>query len=81
MYPSDIEIVLCAGTSCHVMGSGEIMSMIGALSDTHRARIHLKLTHCLGACSQGPNMKINGQLYTNVTPDQARKLLAQLLAE
>ncbi len=76
-----IEIELCAGTSCHVMGSGEIMSIIGALSDAQRARIHLKLTHCLSACAKGPSMKVDGQLYTGVTADQAKELLQHLLAE
>ena len=74
-----IKIELCAGTSCHVMGSGEIMAVISGLDASQRTHIQLKLTHCLGACAKGPSMKVDGQLYTNLTPEQTRILIGELL--
>ena len=71
--PSRHRIVLCLGPSCSAQNAA-------ALADAVRAAIrykpfHLTTKNCLKECRTSPNMRIDGDLYTNVTPENLPSIL------
>jgi NADH:ubiquinone oxidoreductase subunit E len=41
----------------------------------------LLTTSCIGACSVGPVMMVDEEIYGNLTPDKVREILAQYQKE
>ena len=80
-------IMLCQGTACHVNGSELISAAITdelGIEDgqtTEDGLFSLKHVACLGCCSLSPVMMVNGQVYSSLTPDKAKKVLRTLRAE
>lgn len=79
-------IMLCKGTACHVNGSDGIEKAITEALGIHDGEttedglFTLKNVACLGCCSLSPVMMINGETYGTLTPDKAKKILADLAA-
>lgn len=72
-----VNVELCAGTSCHLMGASDLMAVLSGLDKSMRPYVRLKLTHCLGNCGKPPNCKINGELCSELTADSFLALLKQ----
>lgn len=79
MHP--VEVELCAGTACHLMGAHQLLATINALKEESGHRLQVKLTHCLDACERGPNARINGTLYSKLTEEKLLAIIKKLLAE
>lgn len=79
---STLVVELCPGSSCFARGNakalGDLESFIRQQDRSNRVELcgHL----CLGTCSHGPNIKIDGVLYSSVNPDQVVSLLHETLA-
>lgn len=65
-----ITVEICMGTSCHLMGVQDLMVVLDSLPESQRCQIELKAVTCFKHCGKGPNVRINGELLTNVTPDR-----------
>jgi len=78
-------IQVCDGLSCHLAGGAE------TLVDYIRAKLHIKpgettpdglftlqTVECLASCGTSPALRINDELYENMTPDKVDRLLDQL---
>lgn len=74
-----LKIELCAGTACHLMGASDLLEALQGLPATTQRLISVQLTHCLGACGQGPNVRIDGVVYSKLPREELQRLLAQLL--
>jgi len=64
----DIEIVICAGTTCHVFGGADLLLLEEHLPADLAARCRIRGSTCLGSCkdkTQGdpPFVLINGVLH------------------
>lgn len=76
-------IQVCHGTACHLAGAERItdaMTMAtGAEAGTTSADrlFTVEKVACLGCCSMGPVMTLNGETYGNVTPDDVEKIIKQ----
>jgi NADH:ubiquinone oxidoreductase subunit E len=74
-------IEICDGTACHVKGSSlvfdEIKKNLGVNTgeSTPDGKYTLKTVRCIGACSFAPVMKINGEIFTRLTPEEIRIIL------
>lgn len=73
-----IYLEICLGTACHLMGSEEIFSSIDTLPDHIKSKITVRGMHCLGACDVGPNVRINGTIYNQMTPDKLAECLKEI---
>ena len=77
-------IMLCQGTACHVNGSAKMEEVISeelGIKDgetTEDGIFTLNNVACLGCCSLAPVMMIDGEAYGSLTPDRARKILAEI---
>lgn len=54
--PGDRQMHICNGTSCHARGAGSIIDRIDAIG-----RGEIKTVTCLGCCSSGPVMVVDGK--------------------
>lgn len=75
------EIHVCNGTSCHLRGSDRLLDSVQKLigirpgeMDTD-SKFSLETCNCLGCCTLGPEIIIDGQHHGRMSPDKAQDLL------
>jgi NADH:ubiquinone oxidoreductase subunit E len=78
-------IRVCLGTACCVRRSKEIMDELESVikireGETDPAGIFtLERVNCVGACSLGPVVEVDGRLYPRMNPKKARSLILEIL--
>ena len=81
------KICVCHGTACHVAGASRIteaFEQVLRVSDgatTGDMEFTLDAVACMGACSQAPVMRIDEDTYGNLSADQTRKIIRDLVRE
>jgi len=74
------QVVVCAGTACHVRGSMSLLQRITSIlkikpgGTTPDYRFSLDTVNCLGCCALGPVMMFDGKYYSNPPARQLEKL-------
>lgn len=89
MEPKGKHVVkLCDGTACHVKKSHGILhalyEKLGLSAEkptTGDLLFTVETVSCLGACGLAPVMLINEAVHGQVTPDQAVKLVEEIMAQ
>ena len=83
LMASKFEMQICLGSSCFSRGNREVVQFIkDYLKKNHlEDRIVFRGARCLGHCSNGPNLVINGRVIESVTADKIEKILEEHLAE
>jgi NADH:ubiquinone oxidoreductase subunit E len=74
---------VCVGSSCHLRGSYDVILEFKRLITEYalEKEIELKGCFCLGECTEGVTLRVDGQIYTSVTKDNVRAFfLEQFLA-
>lgn len=77
------QISVCLGTACYVKGSAKILEAIenqlGIKSGecTADRKFSVESCRCLGACGLAPVMRVNDEVFGNMTPDKVKTVLAQ----
>ena len=59
-----IEVKICMGTMCYVMGGAELKAAIDSLPQDEQEKIQVSYSPCLGMCNDGgepPYVQINGR--------------------
>jgi len=75
------EIHICNGTSCHTHGSSQIIGKVQELTGIKHGetspdfKFSLKAVTCLGCCSSGPGMVVDGEYHGDIDPDRAEDIL------
>jgi NADH:ubiquinone oxidoreductase subunit E len=74
---SRIEMQICLGSSCFSRGNKEVVQFIKDwLRKNHLDdRVIFKGARCIGHCSNGPNLVINGKVIEGVGLVQVEKIL------
>ena len=74
---------ICLGSSCFSRGNKEVVLFIKEyLRKNHLDdRVIFRGARCLGNCSDGPNLVIDGKIIKGVTPELADKILEEYLGE
>jgi NADH-quinone oxidoreductase subunit E len=75
------EIHVCNGTGCHVRGAARVVDKVqdiigvvaGETDPTSKFALHT--VTCMGCCSSGPVMVVDGKLHEKVTPATAADVL------
>lgn len=74
-------ITVCLGTACHVQGGDRLIDQVGRLLDieaggtTTDMQFTLEAVNCLGCCSLGPVMVIDGKYYGHMAASKVEKVL------
>ncbi len=70
-----VELKICSGTLCYIMGGADICEIERFLSDNIKDRVDIKASPCLGHCKDTINVKppcveINNKRITEATIDK-----------
>lgn len=78
-----LTIEICMGSSCFSRGNAQTLVVLENFIAQQALEVELVLTghHCLGNCSQGPNITIDGVPFTLVSPASVIQLLKTYLSE
>ena len=70
-------ITVCMGSSCFSRGNSSNAEIIQDFIQKNNLEGKVKVAGCLceGECKSGPNIKINGKLFTDVSPEGLEILL------
>lgn len=77
-------IRFCQDAPCHVAGGREVWEALEQTlgipfgETTADGQWTLLTTSCIGACSVGPVMMVDDEVYGNLTPDRVREIVAQV---
>ncbi len=75
------HITICNGSSCHMGGSGELLSEITKMLEitdgecTRDRLFSLEVQSCIGACGQSPVMAVNDKYYAGVEIKELRAII------
>ena len=71
-----MEVKVCVGRSCHLKGSYEVIQKLKELIESNKIedKVELKASFCLGNCSNGVSMEINGELISNANPESIEQI-------
>lgn len=64
------KVTVCIGSSCHIKGSRQIVEDLQRLIAENNLKDEVELggTFCMGKCSEGVCVTVNGELYS-VSPE------------
>ena len=70
-------ITVCMASSCFSRGNSSNAELIQLFIKENNLEDRVRVTGCLceGECKSGPNIKINGKLFTDVSPEGLEILL------
>ena len=74
-------ITVCLGTACHVAGGDRLVYHIGRMLEietggtTPDMQFTLEAVNCLGCCSLGPVMVVDGKYFGNMAASKVEKVL------
>lgn len=77
------KIDVCLGTACHVRGGNRLIDKLGRDLGIHVGettkdkRFTLELVRCVGCCSLGPVVVIDGNVYGRLTQEKVPGLLKE----
>lgn len=75
------EIHVCMGTACHVRGATRVLDTVQDLigikpgETSSDLKYSLKTVNCVGCCSLGPVMVIDGEYHGKMAPAQSEEVL------
>lgn len=69
-------INVCVGSSCHLKGSYDVIQKLKSIIEERNLenKIELKASFCLGNCSNGVSMNVDGEPIQNVTPENIEEI-------
>ncbi|MFC1925080.1 complex I 24 kDa subunit family protein [Chloroflexota bacterium] len=77
------QVHVCNGTSCHANGSSHIIHKVEEITGIKHGKtdpdfkFSLKAVTCLGCCSSGPGMKVDGKYHGSLDPAVAEDVLKE----
>ncbi len=79
-------IRICDGTACHVKKSMDIHDVLRkklklkeGIDSTPDMLFTVETVNCLGACGLAPAMVINDEVYGQLTPERANKIIDEII--
>jgi NADH-quinone oxidoreductase subunit E len=75
------EIHVCNGTSCHLKGADHLLESVQQLIGIRpgemdaESKFSLETGSCLGCCTLGPEVIIDGEHHGRISPDKAQDLI------
>ncbi|MEW5846084.1 MAG: (2Fe-2S) ferredoxin domain-containing protein [Bacteroidota bacterium] len=75
------EVIICLGSSCFARGNKATLKALMKFLDDHdlKDKVNFHGGHCFGNCSEGPNISVNGKLFTGVDENNIIDILTNEL--
>ena len=70
-----LVIEVCVGTSCYLLGAQDLLQAIEELPAEQLGKVEIIGVTCLKNCGKGPNIRINGTVYSGVTPERLLQVI------
>ena len=80
-----IHFKICNGTSCFLNGSESIIKKLREIlgiepgQTTRDGNLSYEIVTCMGGCTNGPVLLVNGEFYTHVKPQQLPDMVNRLI--
>jgi NADH-quinone oxidoreductase subunit E len=77
------EVHVCTGMTCHLRGGAKLMEKVEEVTGLKcgetdaQAKFSLQAGSCLGSCSIGPELIVDGKHFGRMTPERAADVLKQ----
>ncbi len=70
---------VCVGSSCHLKGSYDVIQKLQKLiaENNLEDKVTLKASFCLGNCSNGVSMRIDGKVVSNANPENIEDIFKE----
>lgn len=80
---TEIEMQICLGSSCFSRGNKDVAMFIRDYLKQHHLedKVIFKGARCMGKCSNGPNLNINGKVTEGITLARIEGILDKELAK
>ena len=82
------RVQVCEGLSCYLVGGAEPIAdyisnrlNINPSETSADGKITLEIVQCLAACDYAPAIKVNDELFGNITEDRLNEILIELLSK
>ena len=74
-----MKVSICVGSSCHLKGSKDIIAKFKELVAKNRLEneVELNAAFCLGRCMDGVTIKVDDEIVTGVSPQNAEQIFAE----
>ena len=72
-----VEIEVCVGSSCFLRGSEEVVKLFSGHRRQVPGKAVLKGSFCMGQCTAGVTIKIQGRQFSCVTPEDVPALFEE----
>lgn len=71
------EITVCMGSSCFSKGNSFVAGLVNKFVKDNQLEDKVDVRGCLceGECKSGPNMRINGKLFSHMSPEAVADIL------
>jgi len=75
------EVHVCTGISCHLRGAKQLLDAVERVAGIKpgetdaQSRFSLETGSCLGSCSLGPEIIVNGRHHARMTPAKVEDVL------
>lgn len=78
-----VIVELCVGSACYVKGSNQIISMVKQMlvDNNWEEKVDIKGAFCMGMCTQGIGVKVNGKAIEGLGLHNAKQLIEQRIKE
>lgn len=79
-----VHLRICNGTTCFLNGAGQVVTAVKEAfgidpGQTSRdGRFSFEVVSCMGGCSDGPVIKVGGNYYTRVKPEDIPEMVKKL---
>ena len=70
---------VCVGSSCHLKGSYDVIQKLQKLiaENNLEDKVTLKASFCLGNCSNGVSLRIDGEVVSNANPENIEDIFKE----
>lgn len=74
-----MEIKICMGSACHLKGSSKIVRKLQELVKEKEldADIQLKGSFCMGPCSKGVVVEVDGKMFYHLSEENVTKFFEE----
>ncbi|MDL2231243.1 NAD(P)H-dependent oxidoreductase subunit E [Porphyromonadaceae bacterium OttesenSCG-928-L07] len=75
-----INLKICMGTMCYVMGGAELKNVADMLTPEEREHINVKFASCLGYCckrNDPPYVELNGRMIAGVSKSNLIQIIKE----
>ncbi|MPN34523.1 hypothetical protein SDC9_182017 [bioreactor metagenome] len=78
-----MNICICIGSSCHLKGSYSVKQIFESLVKENNLedKVKIQVAFCLGHCRDGVSIKIDENLITGVSRENAKDVFTKYILE